>query len=103
MSDTGKGKLTKYFEDWCAVIDALEPCKNIMQNMMLLEFPRASYVYSITTGIEVTAEEIQTAGERIVNIERMFGVREGISRKDDILPKRFIETPLEKGAPARWK
>ena len=100
MSDTGKGKLIKYFEDWCAVIDALEPCKNIMQNMMLLEFPRAAYAYSITTGIKIKAEEIHTAGERIVNIERMFGVREGISRKDDILPKRFIETPLEKGESA---
>jgi aldehyde:ferredoxin oxidoreductase len=100
MADTGKGKLIHYFEDWCAVIDALEPCKNIMQNMMLLEFPRAAYAYSVTTGIEISPEEIQMVGERITNIERMFGVREGIKRSDDSLPKRFLETPLEEGASA---
>ena len=98
MSDTGKGKLINYFEDWCAVIDALEPCKNIVQNMMLLEFPRAAEAYSITTGIDMTPEEIQAAGERIINIERMFGIREGITREDDTLPKRFTETPLTEGA-----
>jgi aldehyde:ferredoxin oxidoreductase len=97
MADTGKGKLIHYFEDWCAVIDSLEPCKNIMQNMMLLEFPRAAYTYSLTTGIKITSEEMKQAGERIVNIERMFGVREGMTRKDDTLPRRFIDTPLIKG------
>ena len=100
MSDAGKGKLIHYFEDWCAVIDALEPCKNIMENMMLLEFPRAAEAYRITTGLEMTAEDIQLAGERIINIERMFGVREGITRQDDTLPKRFMETPLTEGASA---
>ena len=96
-SDVGKGKLIHFFEDWCAVIDSLELCKNIMQNMMLLEFPRAAFAYSITTGIKMTTEEIQRAGERITNLERMFGVREGISRKDDTLPRRFTETPLLEG------
>lgn len=100
MSDTGKGKLIKYFEDWCAVIDALEPCKNIMQNMMLLEFKRVAQAYTVITGITVTTEDIKTAGERINNIERMFGVREGISRKDDTLPSRFMKTPLNKGKSA---
>jgi aldehyde:ferredoxin oxidoreductase len=100
MADTGKGKLIHYFEDWCAIIDALEPCKNIMQNMMLLEFPRAAYAYTVTTGIAMSAEEIQQAGERITNIERIFGVREGISRKDDTLPRRFRETPLTEGGSA---
>jgi len=100
MSDIGKGKLIHYFEDWCAVIDALEPCKNIMQNMMLLEYPRAAEAYTITTGITVTPEEIRTAGERITNIERMFGVREGITRKDDTLPSRFMKTPLSEGESA---
>jgi aldehyde:ferredoxin oxidoreductase len=100
MSDTGKGKLIKYFEDWCAVIDALEPCKNIMQNMMLLEFNRAAKAYTVITGLSVNTDDIKTAGERITNTERMFGVREGISRKDDTLPSRFMKTPLNKGKSA---
>ncbi|MFH1180289.1 MAG: aldehyde ferredoxin oxidoreductase C-terminal domain-containing protein, partial [Candidatus Bathyarchaeota archaeon] len=89
-----------YFEDWCAVIDALEPCKNIMQNMMLLRFPQAGYTYTVTTGIKMSPRNVQMAGERIINIERMFGIREGITRKDDMLPKRFLDTPLADGASA---
>jgi aldehyde:ferredoxin oxidoreductase len=100
MADRGKGKLINYFEDWCAVIDSLETCKNIMQNMMLLKFPRAAHAYSVTTGIKINSEEIQVVGERIINIERMFGIREGITRADDTLPKRFIEIPLQDGASA---
>jgi aldehyde:ferredoxin oxidoreductase len=100
MSDTGKGKLISYFEDWCAVIDAFEVCKNIMQNMMLLEFPRAAYAFRVTTGINITPEETKKAGERITNIERMFGIREGITRTNDTLPKRFMKTPLMEGASA---
>jgi len=97
MSDTGKGKLITYFEDWCAVIDALQPCKNIMQNMMLLQFPRAAEALELTTGIKLTEQEVRDVGSRITTIERMFGSREGISRKDDTVPKRFTNTPLTEG------
>jgi aldehyde:ferredoxin oxidoreductase len=97
MSDTGKGKLITYFEDWCAVIDALQPCKNIMQNMMLLQFPRAAEALELTTGIKLTEQEVRDVGSRITTIERMFGIREGISRKDDTVPKRFTDTPLTEG------
>lgn len=97
MSDTGKGKLITYFEDWCAVIDALQPCKNIMENMMLLQFPRAAEALELTTGIRLTEQEMRDAGSRIINIERMFGIREGIGRKDDTVPKRFTDTPLTEG------
>ena len=96
-SDRGKGKLVSYFEDWCAVIDALEPCKNIMQNMMLLPFDKAAQAYEMVTGFKMTPEEVHRAGTRIINLERMFGVREGITRKDDYLPARFSETPLPTG------
>ena len=34
------------------------------------------------------------AGERIVNLERVILARWGLSRKDDYLPKRFLEEPL---------
>ena len=39
-------------------------------------------------------------GERIVNLERAFIVREGFSRKDDYLPERMRTEPLHtRGAP----
>jgi aldehyde:ferredoxin oxidoreductase len=94
----GKGKLISYFEDWNAVIDALEPCKNIMQNMEILTFDLASRVIEATTGLDMTPAEVRGVGERIINVERAFNVREGIRRKDDTLPRRFREEPLSEGA-----
>jgi aldehyde:ferredoxin oxidoreductase len=93
----GKGRLVSYFEDWCAVIDSLEVCKNIMENMEILPFKRAAEVIWAATGIRLTPEEVRTCGERIVNIERAFNVREGITRRDDALPKRFREEALQEG------
>jgi len=54
------------------------------------------------TGIDQIADPgyLQLVGERIVNLERAFNVRNGFGRKDDTLPKRFLQEPLHtKGAP----
>jgi aldehyde:ferredoxin oxidoreductase len=32
-------------------------------------------------------------GERVLNLQRMFNVREGITSKDDRLPKRIMTIP----------
>jgi aldehyde:ferredoxin oxidoreductase len=98
LADRGKGRLVSYFEDWNAVIDSLEPCKNIMQNMLLLPFERAAEALELATGLRLTSEEMREAGARIVTLERMYGVREGLSRIDDSLPSRFRESPLREGA-----
>jgi aldehyde:ferredoxin oxidoreductase len=100
LSDRGKGKLIGYFEDWCAVIDTLEPCKNIMQNMDILTFDRAAQVLKAATGLSLTPAQVREAGARIVTVERAFGVREGVTRRDDCLPRRFGEEPLREGASA---
>ncbi len=98
LANKGKGKLVSYFEEWNAVIDSLEPCKNIMQNMEILTFDRASQIIEAVTGLKMSPTEVRLVGERIVNIERAFIAREGIRRRDDCLPRRFREEPLREGA-----
>ncbi len=49
------------------------------------------------TGIQWTGEELLRAGERIINLEKMFNYREGFRRGDDNLPEIFFERPLTKG------
>jgi len=93
----GKGKLVSYFENWCAVVDSLEVCKNIAENMEVLPFAKAAEVIEAATGLEMKAEAVAEVGERIVNIERAFLVREGIRRKDDALPGRFLHEALPSG------
>ncbi len=48
------------------------------------------------TGVERFAEPgyLGKIGERIINIERAFNVREGFSRADDRLPQRMLTEPL---------
>jgi len=54
---------------------------------------------STITGIEEFADEayLLRLGERIWNLERLFNIREGFGRKDDILPVRFLEESLTEG------
>lgn len=97
----GKGKVVKYYEEVCAIADSLPMCKNIAA---CLDAPPnfyelkniASKLIQTAIGWNTTPGEVQRIGERIINLERAFNVREGITRKDDTLPKRFLKEPLPK-------
>lgn len=97
LAHKGKGKLVRYFENWCAIIDCLEVCKNLAGNMELLPFDRAAEITEAVTGFHFTEQAMFEIGERIVNLERAYLVREGIRRKDDYLPVRFLKEPLPNG------
>lgn len=44
-----------------------------------------------------SAEELNQAGERVMCQERLFNVREGLTRKDDTLPGRLLNEPKADG------
>ncbi|MBW2650200.1 MAG: aldehyde ferredoxin oxidoreductase family protein [Deltaproteobacteria bacterium] len=48
-------------------------------------------------GWNMSDDEYWTTGKRIITIERCFQVREGINRKDDVLPTRFTTEKLPEG------
>lgn len=48
------------------------------------------------TGYDFTPE-LMTIGSRICTLERLILNREGITRKDDLLPRRIMEEPLPDG------
>jgi aldehyde:ferredoxin oxidoreductase len=48
-------------------------------------------------GWNMTEDDYWTTGKRILTMERVFNVREGISRKDDILPVRMRTEKLPAG------
>ena len=48
------------------------------------------------TGMKRSYADMVKVGERIVNIERLFNNREGYTRKDDVLPDRFLD-PMPDG------
>ena len=54
-------------------------------------------IINAASGLDLNKEDLYTIGERIFTLKRMFGVRCGISKKDDTLPKRLTEQPLLDG------
>ncbi len=91
-----KVRLVKIIGDLFAVFDSLVICKWTV-------YPCGGYktgtlvdVVATATGWDFTMDELMKTGERIFNLCRAFNVREGITRKDDKLPKRFTE-PLPEG------
>jgi aldehyde:ferredoxin oxidoreductase len=93
---SGKGYLVKWSEDHRAVADSLEVCKFIVRTVLLRPVWMARYLKAVT-GWEIAHEELMTIGERIVNLERLFNIRQGLSRKDDTLSQRFLNEPIPDG------
>jgi aldehyde:ferredoxin oxidoreductase len=53
-------------------------------------------ILNATTGWNMTMKEYMQVGERAIDLARAFNAREGLTRKDDQLPKRIME-PLPDG------
>lgn len=90
----GKGLVVKHFEEMAAISDAIGVCKNTYNNMEVLDWEGTAELLRAATGWDITGDQVQQIGERIVNLERLFIAREGITRKDDVLPRRFLKEPL---------
>ncbi|MBS7604910.1 MAG: aldehyde ferredoxin oxidoreductase family protein [Candidatus Bathyarchaeia archaeon] len=97
FSIEGKAHLVKVMQDICRVVDALGLCKFVylFGGVPLRRLPQ---LYTAVTGWETSLDDLMRAGERIWILQRIFNVRMGVRRKDDMLPKRFLEEPLNEGA-----
>ena len=84
----GKAGHTKIFQDRFAAVDSLVVCKFAFLGAGEEEYAN---ILSAVTGVDYTSEDLMLAGERIWNVERLYNVREGFGKEDDILPDRFFE------------
>jgi aldehyde:ferredoxin oxidoreductase len=96
----GKGLVVKHFEEMAAISDAAGVCKNTYNNMEVLDWQGTAELLEAATGWSLTGEEVRQIGERIVNLERLFNARLGLTRADDALPARFTEEPLAADNPS---
>ncbi|MDD5220763.1 MAG: aldehyde ferredoxin oxidoreductase family protein [Candidatus Bipolaricaulis sp.] len=88
-----KPDLVVFSEHYCAVADALGVCKFSTVETHTLH-PEDLARGACALGVEITADDLLRSGERIVNLERMYNVRLGLSAKDDRLPARFTDEPM---------
>ena len=99
FSIRGKSDLLVLKQNQSVVEDSLVVCK-FVGYALGLEF-QVRFLSTILDK-QISINDLLTIGERVYNLERLFNIREGFSRKDDILPKRFLETPLKDG-PSKGK
>ncbi len=88
-------------QHFTAVGDSLVLCRFTSERGfgLFLGEPYAAMVRAVT-GWDVTVEELERIGERIVNLERRFNVREGVGRAADVLPWRVMHEPIPEGPSA---
>jgi len=94
---SGKAGILIVLQHTSAVIDSIGMCKFV--NFAIGDDFFARLMTSIT-GYEYQVQDLQLAGERIWNLERLFNLRMGFSREDDTLPPRFLNEPLKEGGSA---
>ena len=94
--DEVRGRITAEGEDFSAVLDSLIWCKFLRKAFGDL-YEESAEIYRHITGWDMTAEELQLAGERINNLKKQFNIREGWSRDDDTLPPRVFDEVLPTG------
>ncbi|MFW9880759.1 MAG: aldehyde ferredoxin oxidoreductase C-terminal domain-containing protein, partial [Candidatus Thorarchaeota archaeon] len=97
----GKSRMVWWQELLYAVTDSIGTCK--FQTVFLAvhapkwdEFSKLIY---LVTGMKFSSSQLMNVGERIYTLERLFNIREGFTRKDDNLPKRYFEEPTPIGLP----
>jgi len=100
-STDGKPAFAVRSQHFTAVGDSLVVCRFTSERGfgLYVEEPYARMMRAIT-GWDMSVDELERAGERIVNLERMINVREGVRRRDDLLPWRVMHEPIPDGPSA---
>jgi aldehyde:ferredoxin oxidoreductase len=94
-----KVRYALYTQIFYSMLDALELCQFVYGPTWTLYGPRETVdMVQAVTGWSVSLYELMKVGERRLNLMRVFNAREGFSRKDDTLPKKFYK-PLNGSGP----
>jgi aldehyde:ferredoxin oxidoreductase len=92
-----KAEIVRWHEDYYALTEVLGLCtfatitSHVLTPEILVEF------FQAFTGEKTSEEKLMLVGRRVVTLERCLNVREGLMRKDDVLPWRLMNEPVTKG------
>jgi aldehyde:ferredoxin oxidoreductase len=101
----GKAWQVFWQENCYMAVDCLGICKyhTVFLGATLPNFEDWPKVLYLNTGLELTPTDIWTIAERSNMIERLFNLREGLTRSDlkkgDTLNHRYFDEPCLRGAP----
>ncbi|MCU0538716.1 MAG: aldehyde ferredoxin oxidoreductase family protein [Desulfobacterales bacterium] len=97
-----KPPLVAKWQDLFCVIDAAGLCvffsvRYLVEQNLMVKPVGITELLNGATGAGYTPEEIERAGERIFNAERLYLLAAGFSRRDDCLPPRITAEPMPSG------
>jgi aldehyde:ferredoxin oxidoreductase len=95
-----KGIMVKECEDFMVMIESVGLCKYGTQIPPEFFYEDIAVALKIHNGLEMTEGDLRVIGERIVNLNRLFNARLGITRKDDCLPERLTKEKAPLGPSA---
>jgi aldehyde:ferredoxin oxidoreductase len=103
--DETRGQLAKDTEEYAAVYDTLPMCKFIRRCFTgkadrAGAWPSIAKLINATTGWEFGYDEVDRIGSITHTIKKAFNIREGWDRTQDVLPYRWHNDPMTKGASA---
>ena len=95
-----KGIMVKECEDFMVMVESVGLCKYGTQIPPEFYYDDIALTLKIHNGLNITSAQLQEIGERIVNLNRLFNARFGVTRKDDCLPDRLTKEKAPLGPSA---
>lgn len=92
-----KEKTVYYSENIFAAIDSLGICKFICHGFNsphYLDYPHFRKLIHVATGWELSDDEMENVGKRVIDLERMFNMNQGMTMAADTLPRRYFDDPM---------
>lgn len=90
-AEAGKGNAVKIMQDGLNLPEILGTCKFFMYAGVGVD--ELAALLSCVTGRDTGAAELLAVSERVITLQRMFNLREGLTAADDVLPDRACAVP----------
>jgi len=88
------GWLTRWTEDYVFAVECFGVC-TFYHQLLNIDINTWAEIYSAATGLQMDGAGLLKAAARGFDIRKAFNIREGGSRKDDTMPRRFLTEPLK--------
>jgi aldehyde:ferredoxin oxidoreductase len=96
-----KVRFATYSHWFYSMLDTIELCQFVWGPAWTLYGPtEVVQLVNAVTGWRVSLYELMKVGQRRLNLLRIFNAREGFSRKNDVLPKKFFKPLVGTGPTA---
>jgi aldehyde:ferredoxin oxidoreductase len=88
----GKAKLFVDYEDKMTLFDALILCRFYRD---LITWEDLREIIKASSGLSLNKKSLKTIASGIINLARTFNAREGLTKKEDKLPRRFFREVIQ--------